>query len=156
MDKAWKKILFVLFAVILMVSLLSVPSFAAYNDEVDLQSNIYYMENLDQETVILSKNADKRTAMASLTKITTAMVVLDHEKNLDKVVKVTQEMMDTIANTNSSTAGIVAGEELTVRQLLNLMLVKSANEAASILAIHVAGDMASFVDLMNDYARKLG
>ena len=78
MDKAWKKILFVLFAVILMVSLLSVPSFAAYNDEVDLQSNIYYMENLDQETVILSKNADKRTAMASLTKITSAMVVLDH------------------------------------------------------------------------------
>ena len=156
MDKVRKKLLIVLFAVILMVSLLPVQSFAAYNDEVDLQSNIYYMENLDQETVILSKNADKRTAMASLTKITTAMVVLDHVKNLDKVVNVTQEMMDTIANTNSSTAGIVAGEELSVRQLLNLMLVKSANEAASILAIHVAGDMASFVDMMNDYARKLG
>jgi len=152
-----KKIgLLLLVLALFFTSIAPVQAFAAYNNEVDLESDIYYMENLDQGTVIFSKNASKETPMASLTKITTAMVVLERVDNLDEKITVTQEMMDTIADTNSSTAGIVTGEELTIRQLLNLMLVKSANEAASILAIHVGGSVSKFVKMMNQYAKDCG
>lgn len=133
-----------------------IPVSAAYNDEIKFESEIVYMESLDRGTVIFNKNADKVTAEASLTKITTAMVVLENCDDLDAVVTVSQEVMDTLAGTNSSTAGIKAGEQLTVRQLLNLMLVKSANEAASILADYVGGNIDSFINMMNDFAKNLG
>ena len=132
-------------------------SSAAFNNEVKFDSNIVYMESLDQGTVIFSKNADERTAIASLTKITTAMVVLNNVKNLDTKITATQSVMDTLANTNSSTAGITTGETLTVRQLLSLMMVHSANEAATILADYVGGgSISNFVGMMNSYAKKLG
>ena len=153
----WKAILLfpVLIAMIL-TSSLPMRSQAAYNREMKFQSDIVYLISLDQGTTIFSKNADKRTPMASLTKMTTAMVVLDNVKHLDKKVTVTQSELDELANTNSSTAGITAGEVLTVRQLLNLMLVHSANEAAVVLAHVVAGNTPAFVKKMNAFAKSLG
>lgn len=132
------------------------PSKAAYNDEVTFDAEIVYMESLDQGTVIFNKNSKKKTAEASLTKITTAMVVLENCEDLDATVVASQKVMDTLAGTNSSTAGISVGEELTVRELLSLMLIKSANEAASILADYVGGDIDTFVGMMNDFAKARG
>ncbi len=132
------------------------PAHAAYNDEVNFDAEIVYMESLDRGTVIFNKNSKKKTAEASLTKITTAMVVLENCKDLNTTVIATQEVLDTLAGTNSSTAGITAGEELTVHELLSLMLIKSANEAASILADYVGGDIDTFVGMMNDFAKARG
>lgn len=151
-----KRLTFIFSLVLIFSCLFSVPVHATYNDEVEFESEIVYMESLDRGTVIFNKNSDKKTSEASLTKITTAMVVLDNCKDLDAVVTVSQKVMDTLAGTNSSTAGISVGEQLTVRQLLNLMLVKSANEAASILADYVGGDIDTFVGMMNDFAKELG
>lgn len=151
-----KRLTFIFSLVLIFSCIFSVPAHAAYNDEVEFESKIVYMESLDRGTVIFNKNSDKKTSEASLTKITTAMVVLDNCKDLDTVVTVSQKVMDTLAGTNSSTAGISVGEQLTVRQLLNLMLIKSANEAASILADYVGGDIASFVEMMNKFAADLG
>ena len=114
------------------------------------------MESLDQGTVIFNKNADKKTPMASLTKITTAMVVLEKADDLQRVCTVTQDELDELAGTNSSTAGLVDGEQLTVEQLLYLLMVHSANEAAIILAHEFSGTTAAFVEEMNAYAAKLG
>lgn len=157
--KVWQRIMIipVLFAMLLSFIPLSQSHAAYYNNEVKFSSNIVYMESLDEGTVIFSKNANEKTAMASLTKITTAMVVLNNVKDLDIKITVPQAPMDSIAGTNSSTAGITVGEVLTVRQLLNLMLVHSANEAAAILAYYVGGnDIDTFVGMMNSYAKKLG
>ena len=150
---SWISLVLVLF---LSLGMFAVPAHAVYNNEVELDSDIVYMESLDQGTVIFNKNAKKKTAMASLTKICTAIVVLDKVKDLESKVTVKQEVMDTLAGTNSSTAGISTGEVLTVNQLLNLMLVHSANESAAILADYVGGDINSFVGMMNAYAQKLG
>lgn len=150
-------LLSILLALFLTLGMFPIPSHAAFNDEVNFKSEIVYMENLDQGTVVFNKNATKKTAMASMTKITTAMVVLENVKNLDTVVTAKQSVLDTLSGTNSSNAGIVAGEQLTVRQLLNLMMVHSANESAAILADYVGGgDMSKFIDMMNAYAKKLG
>ncbi|MBO7682580.1 MAG: hypothetical protein J6T17_07520 [Clostridia bacterium] len=84
------------------------PAHAAYDSELEFTSDIVYMESLDQGTVIFNKNADKRTPMASLTKIMTAAVVLDKVDDLQRVCTVTQAELDELKNTNSSTAGLVA------------------------------------------------
>lgn len=156
-----KKTLTFIFSLVLLLTgvfsgVWTLPASATYNDELAFESEIVYMESLDRGTVIFNKNSNKRTAEASLTKITTAMVVLDNCKDLDQVVTASQGVMDTLAGTNSSTAGITVGEKLTVRQLLSLMLIKSANEAASILADYVGGDIPTFITMMNDFAKARG
>lgn len=157
MGKALKKLYILPLLLALLVTLTPVlPAHAAYNAEVEFESDIVYMESLDQGTVIFNKNADKKTPMASLTKITTAMVVLEKADDLQRVCTVTQEELDELAGTNSSTAGLVDGEQLTVEQLLYLLMVHSANEAAIILAHEFSGTTAAFVEEMNAYAAKLG
>ncbi|MBQ8469671.1 MAG: D-alanyl-D-alanine carboxypeptidase [Clostridia bacterium] len=157
MEKALKKSLILPLLFALLVALTPIlPAHAAYNAEVEFTSDIVYMESLDQGTVIFNKNADKKTPMASLTKITTAMVVLSKVDDLQRVCTVTQDELDELKGTNSSTAGLVDGEELTVEQLLYLLMVHSANEAAIILAHEVSGSTPKFVEAMNAYAAKLG
>lgn len=157
MGKALKKLYILPLLLALLVTLTPVlPAHAAYNAEVEFESDIVYMESLDQGTVIFNKNADKKTPMASLTKITTAMVVLEKADDLQRVCTVTQDELDELAGTNSSTAGLVDGEQLTVEQLLYLLMVHSANESAIILAHEFIGTTAAFVEEMNAYAAKLG
>ncbi|MBR5991223.1 MAG: D-alanyl-D-alanine carboxypeptidase, partial [Clostridia bacterium] len=137
-------------------TIFAVPASAAYNSEIDFEAEVVYMENLDQNSVIFNKNSTKRVPMASLTKITTAMIVLDKCKDLDEEVVASESAIAALRGTNSSTAGTKAGEVLTVRELLNLLLVRSANETALILAEYVAGDIPTFVQMMNDFAESLG
>lgn len=97
------------------------------------------------------RQAQKR-AIASITKIMTALVVLEHA-GPDEVVTV-PEVATTIGE---SSLGLRAGETLSVRELLTALLVYSANDAAYALAAHVGkGDVSRFVALMNGKARKLG
>ncbi len=157
MEKALKKLFILPLLLALLVTLTPIlPAHAAYNAELEFESDIVYMESLDQGTVIFNKNADKKTPMASLTKITTAMVVLEKADDLQRVCTVTQAELDELQGTNSSTAGLLDGEQLTVEQLLYLLMVHSANEAAIILAHEFSGSTAAFVDEMNAYAAKLG
>ena len=101
---------------------------------------------------LASWNANRRRSMASVTKVLTAMIVLD-QTNLDDVVTVPK-----LATSGwGSSAGLVAGEEWTVYELLVAMLVRSGNDAAITLAWHV-GDhsIAAFVDEMNLRAAEMG
>ncbi len=157
MEKALKKLYILPIVFALLVAFIPVlPAHAAYNAELEFSSDIVYMESLDQGTVIFNKNADKQTSMASLTKITTAMVVLDKVDDLQRVVTVTQKEIDELVGTNSSLGGIVVGEELTVEQLLYLLMVHSANDAAVVLAHELSGSTEAFVKEMNAYAKNLG
>lgn len=90
-------------------------------------------------------------AMASTTKIMTALVVLE-QAQLDDVVTVSAAA----AAVKEMGADIVAGEQRTVRELLTAMLVHSGNDTAFALAEHVAGSEAAFTDLMNQKAASLG
>jgi serine-type D-Ala-D-Ala carboxypeptidase (penicillin-binding protein 5/6) len=101
--------------------------------------------------VLWSRRADVRRAMASTTKIMTALVVLDRAK-LSDVATVPKAAEDVA----QSPVNLTAGERLTVGQLLDIMLVESANDAAYTLAVHVGGSISGFADLMNDKAASLG
>ena len=102
--------------------------------------------------VLAQRNASRERAIASITKLMTAIVVLE-QAELTDVVRVSPRA----ANVGESTVYLQAGEELTVGALLQAMLVRSANDAAEALAIHVGkGSTERFVVLMNEKARELG
>lgn len=98
-----------------------------------------------------SRAADAQRAMASTTKIMTAVVVLESVDDLDERVRVTGAA-DAVGE---SEAGLLPGESYTVRSLLEAMLVHSGNDAAAALAEHVAGSQPAFVELMNAKAQEL-
>ncbi|MEG1244463.1 MAG: D-alanyl-D-alanine carboxypeptidase family protein, partial [Oscillospiraceae bacterium] len=152
-----RKAIIFLFSFLILISSLNLGASASYNDQLKVKSNIVFMSSLDNGTVIFDKNGDVKTAPASLTKIITAMVVLENCKDLSEVVTTPTSVIRSFDGKNSSNAKIVPGEELTVDQLLHLMLIKSANEAAAILAYHIGdGDIDHFVSMMNAYVKKLG
>jgi serine-type D-Ala-D-Ala carboxypeptidase (penicillin-binding protein 5/6) len=109
---------------------------------------------MDQQTgvVLAEKNEIERLPMASTTKIMTGLLVLEHFHNLDTVVVARRDAI----GVGEDEIYLARGERLTVDQLLQALLIQSANDAAADLADAVAGDQASFVALMNQRARELG
>ena len=109
--------------------------------------------------MVYGKNEHEELYPASLTKIMTALLVLEAvdsgQLSLDQPVTATESAMEGLAADGSS-AGIQAGETLTVEQLLQCMLIVSANEACNILAEQVSGSVDAFVDAMNEKAAALG
>ena len=101
--------------------------------------------------VLYEKNAYARMLIASTTKIMTAVVALE-QCNIDDTVKVTAEM----ANVEGSSMYLQAGETYTLRELLYGLMLASGNDAATAIAIHTAGSVQSFAELMNAKAAELG
>lgn len=112
--------------------------------------------NTDSETVIFDKNADKRSAPASLTKIVTCMLVLENCEDLSVSLTCERYQLDDLYRQNAATAGIRTGETLTIEQLLHCLMIPSAADAANILACHVGGSLEGFVEMMNEFVKNLG
>lgn len=108
---------------------------------------------VDAETgiALLESSADEERAMASVTKLMTALVVRDHA-DLDTRVRISQ----TAADVGEAEIGLVAGEVWSIRDLLAAVLVRSGNDAATALAEHVGGSVEGFADLMNAKAAEMG
>lgn len=104
--------------------------------------------------VLYEKNADEKRYPASTTKIMTAMIVLEHAELTDMVTAI-EEDFATI-EPGSSNANLQVGETSSVHDLLYCLMLPSANEAATMLARHVAGSLDAFVDMMNAKAQALG
>lgn len=99
---------------------------------------------------LYSQNAGEHLPIASLTKLVTAMVVLDHVSS-EKIVTV--DAADT--KVECSCMELVSGEQITVENLLKGMLIPSGNDAAYALARYVGGDQDKFVAMMNEKAATL-
>ena len=110
--------------------------------------------DLDTGTVLLSKNADEVRYPASITKIMTALVVLENVSNLDETIVCGDEVFD--LEEDASNVGLQPEEKLTVRQALYALMLESANDAGNSLAMHVSGSIAGFAELMNQKAASLG
>ena len=155
-----KKVLIFIFCMILIVS--AVPATvaeASYNRElktVGHYADVVLVVSLDDGSVIFDLNANMPTPPASLTKIITATLVLQKCKDLNKIVTVPEYTIRLLDNTNSSNAAIKPGEKMSVRNLLYCLLVKSANDAANVLADYTAGSIDGFVKMMNAYVKGLG
>jgi D-alanyl-D-alanine carboxypeptidase (penicillin-binding protein 5/6) len=106
----------------------------------------------DSGQILWARDANTSTPPASLTKIATALVVLDHARLAETV---TVEL-DSRRMPGSTVMGVHPGDVLTVEDLLYGLMLPSGNDAALALARHVAGTREGFADLMNEKVRSLG
>jgi D-alanyl-D-alanine endopeptidase (penicillin-binding protein 7) len=122
-------------------------------DPLDLKSSVALV--LDQETneVLLSKNSQAVLPIASLTKLMTALVVIEAQQPLDEILTITAEDIDT---EKGSSSRLALGTELTRGEMLHLALMSSENRAANALGRHFPGGLAAFVSAMNHKAVELG
>ena len=166
-----------LFSVIsmLMVLVVTIPSASALAFEfqpssgvdkngkeipIDIYSQAVYMENLDTGEVVVDTNSEEAKAPASLTKIMTAIVLLDHFNGDADTMKKTKvsagtEAFDELYETGASTADIQPNEEVSYYDLLAALMIPSACEAANIIAINIGGSISKFCDMMNAKAKEL-
>jgi len=151
-----KVVIFLLTSIIFLSILTPITCYAEYNDSINLRADIACMICVDNDEAIFNKNYNKKSAPASLTKIMTALVALDRCEDLQSPVVISQYAIDSLVGTDSSTAGLVPGEKVTMYDLLNCLLVKSANEAAIAIAEYVGGSVPAFLDMMNKKAKDLG
>ncbi len=118
-----------------------------------VQSSAVLIVNQLTGEVIYEKNADDLTPMASITKLMTAMVVLDAKLPLNELISISREDIDTLKGTTSRLA---PGLTLTRGEMLLLALMSSENRAASALARHYPGGRDGFMHAMNAKAASLG
>ena len=150
--------LFLSFA--LLLPLFSLTSADAYED-FDLDAKAGLLIEADTGEILYEKNAHQENYPASLTKVMVALLVfeaIDEGKiALTDSVTATESAFEGLSS-DGSTANIVPGETMTVEQLLNCMLIVSANEACNILAEAVCGEgnISQFVQRMNERAAALG
>ncbi len=135
---------------------------AAFTPDAEVDSTGYYMVNLDLDTVIAAKNEHQRCYPASITKVMTAIVALENCSNLEREVVVTYEATNEFWEgdpnfTGAGGCGLDVGQQgLTMLDCLHGLLVKSGCEAGNVIGINIAGDLPTFVDLMNKKAQEIG
>jgi len=124
-----------------------------HQKKVFLRSSVALVQDADSGETILAKNSDQVAPIASITKLMTAMVILDRGLDLDDEIVVSRADIDHLKGTRSR---LVPGTRLTRRQLLLLALMASENRAAAALARTYPGGTEEFVAAMNSKARALG
>ena len=124
----------------------------------DVVSTNAILINNQTKEIVASRNAKERIVPASMTKVMTVLVAANHltEEQLNEVIPLSHEAVDYSYAGGGSTSGFVEGEEVTVRDLFYGTILPSGGDAAAQLAIYVAGDVDSFVTMMNEEAKTLG
>lgn len=142
----------------LLLTLLVLVSGAAAADDPVLQEEIYGPEALlycvESGQTLYEKNADTPVPPASVTKLMTALVVLEHEPDLSRTTTVSQTAVD--IERDSTHIALVLGEQVTLQDMMYATLMQSANDAANVLAEAVGGTQAEFAEMMNERAAQLG
>ncbi len=156
--------IFAVFFSLLLAVVLSVSALAADGDVGSLEggevaAKAALLIDPDTEEILSARNIHERLYPASLTKIMTASLVLEAvdsgKLTMDTVLTASETALAGLP-ADSSNAGIKAGEELTVQDLLQCVMTVSANEACNVLAEAVSGSVADFVEAMNAKAQALG
>ena len=120
-------------------------------EEPNINSRSAVIYDRVSKKVIWGKKEKEIRAMASTTKIMTAIVVLENS-NLSDIVTISKKA----ANTGGSSLKVNTGDKITINDLLYGLMLKSGNDAAVALAEHVGGSIEEFVCLMNEKAKELG
>lgn len=119
-------------------------------DEPSISSKIALIYDRASGRILYEKNGDEQTPMASTTKIMTAIVAIENS-NLDDTITIES----TAEGTGGSRLGLKKGDKITVRDLLYGLMLRSGNDAAVALAIHISGSIEGFANLMNEKAAEL-
>ncbi|MBQ7415524.1 MAG: D-alanyl-D-alanine carboxypeptidase [Oscillospiraceae bacterium] len=125
------------------------------NDKLLDTAKAAILYELDSGTMVYAWNPDLQVDPSGMNKLMTALIALERE-DPDTVVTVSRTVLHSAALIGSVSAGLKVGEEITMRDLLYCMMVGSANDAAVVIAEHIASSEELFVELMNQRALELG
>lgn len=154
MKKSFINNLFICLLLLLSLSIIFSPFVYAEEELPDIASPSALLMDYSSGKILYEKNINEKRYPASLTKIMTAMIVLENCE-LSDVATVSYDAVMSLSS-GYVTANLQIGEELTVEQLLYVLMVGSSNDAAIVLAEHVSGSVEKFADLMNEKAKELG
>ena len=126
-----------------------------YSLDFDIYSKNAILYNTKEDKVMYEKNSTDKVSIASLTKITTAIVALENIKDLDEKITLTSADFKGLVEANASVAGFRIGQEVTYRDLLYGLMLPSGADAAQALTSNISGSNDKFIDLMNDKAKEL-
>ena len=147
-----KKFLSFLIVFLISITTFSVPiSVFADSKDVSISSPNSVVLDYETGTVLYEKNGNERIYPASTTKIWTAYLVIKNVKNLNDTIEVKSNNLP-----SGSSLYLEQGEIFTVKELLQGLLIHSANDAAFLLAEYVSGSEQAFADLMNKEAKAIG
>ncbi len=143
----------VLLMICLMCQMMVYTTFAAVAEPVVQAQGAVVIDGATGQ-ILYGKNANTSYYPASITKLMTALLVIER-CNLDETVTFSKTATTNLES-GAVSLGMTEGDQLTVRQCLYALLLKSANEVGNALAEHVAGSVSAFADLMNQKAASLG
>ncbi|MCK4891206.1 MAG: D-alanyl-D-alanine carboxypeptidase [Candidatus Pacebacteria bacterium] len=121
------------------------------NDHINIDSKSAIVLDVGTDAILYSKNSKEKMPIASLTKIMTALVVLENV-DLNGAVTISRNAFDTDGRKDS----LAVNEKIKAEDLLKIMLIRSNNTAAVSLAEHTGGSVEEFIKLMNKKAELLG
>lgn len=121
-----------------------------------LAASSYFLQDFDSGRILAERNADKVLPPASLTKIMTVYIAFhelsNHRLSLDEMVTISEKAW----HTPGSKMFIEVNKQVKVEDLLKGIIIQSGNDASVAIAEHIAGDEATFVEMMNQQAQRLG
>ena len=147
--KLKQKILFLAIAIILLIT----PT-VVHAESPTINSKAAILVEVSTGRILYEKNSTKQLYPASTTKVMTAILVLE-KCNLTDMVTVNETALGNLPS-GYVTCDLQVDEEISVNDLLYALMVKSANDAAYVLAEHVGGSVDAFADMMNIKAREIG
>lgn len=122
---------------------------------LNIKSEHAILYNLNDDTILYELKANERVSIASMTKIMTALIVIDEVDDLNTEFTMTEDMYKTLKEENAAVAGFKIGEKVNYYDLLYGLLLPSGAEAAQGLAIKTSGSIDNFVNKMNLKAKEL-
>lgn len=122
-----------------------------------LKSDVYYMQSLDEETAFFDRNSTKKVPPAAFIKILAAVTALEKWSDLDEKVKVTKKNLSLMDyGYGIRTALYKEGEKVSKRELIDCLIIYSANDVASIIAYEISGSLEGFIKEMQTTAERIG
>lgn len=141
-----KKLLILFFILLFTLNCAAIP------DPPEVSADAAVVYNVEYDRILYEKNTEETIFPASLTKIMSAVLVLEHENN-GELVEVTHSAIDGL---KGNYIGLKAGEHVPYDDLVKALIISGANDAALVLAEYIGGTVDGFVDMMNAKAKELG
>ncbi len=155
-----KRIFSIFFTFFLIFTIFSanITALAAYEvTGFDIEADAGMLISLDTGEALFEKNINKKIYPASITKIMTAMIILESEKyNPDKKIEMTDDVLEMVLGTGSAVSNIKSGEEFSQLDLMYLVIMSSFGDCTLLAAQYFGGSVENFVDMMNAKAVELG
>ena len=125
-----------------------------FAENLDLISDKYILYNLNDNKILMQKNENEETQIASLTKIMTIIVAIENITDFDEKVTITKDMVNNI-EWDVAKIGLKSGDIVTYNDLLYGAMLPSAADCVNALAISISGNYKDFIGLMNNKVKEL-